>query len=155
MRHVVRLGERRHRDERHPEAELIEVGAIRRIRTRRGEPWTDRSRIRLADRTLRTAAGLLAGRRVREVLALAGVDAVGVEGAPLPSRRRGNVIVEPAVLVVDDEDDRVVPARAVPYGVHDLRDEVLAGPNVVGRVLVGLVRRAVDGLILVERRVDE
>src|SRR5437667_112230 len=114
MRHVVRLGERRHRDERHPEAELIEVGAIRRIRTRRGEPWTDRSRIRLADPALRTAAGLFAGRRVREILALAGVDAVGIQGAPLRSWSRGNVIIEAAVLVVRDEEDRVLPVRAVP-----------------------------------------
>src|SRR5207247_5497045 len=101
------------------------------------------------------AAGLRAGRRVREFLALAGVDAVGIERAPLPSRRRRHVVVGPAVLVVGDEDDRVLPARALPEGVHDLRDEVLAGPNVVGRMFVGLEYRAVDGLILVERRIDE
>ena len=133
VRHVMRLGEWRHRDERHPEAELIEVGTARRIGARLSgtgrptsdsEAWTDGGRIRLATstrttkrsvhRTLRTAAGLLAGRRVREILALTGVDAVGIQGAPLRSWSRGNVIIEAAVLVVRDEEDRVLPVRAVP-----------------------------------------
>src|SRR5262249_58931536 len=54
VRHVARLGERRHRDERHAEAELIEVRATCWVRARSREPWTDRRRIGLADRALLT-----------------------------------------------------------------------------------------------------
>src|SRR5262249_58806795 len=91
MRHVMRLRERRHGDERDSEAELIEVGAIRRIRTRGSEPWTDRGRIGRADRALRATPGLLAGRWAREILALSGADAVGIQRAPLCSRRRASL----------------------------------------------------------------
>ena len=49
---------------------------------------------------------------------------------------RVNVVKEPAVLVVDEHEQGVLPAGAVDQGVVELEDERLAGVNVRRRVVI-------------------
>jgi hypothetical protein len=64
-----------------------------------------------------------------------------------------HVVVEPVVLVVDDEDDRVGPARPVAHGVDHARDERLAALDVGRRRLVALARLAERAEARVRERV--
>ena len=47
-----------------------------------------------------------------------------------------NVIIVTTVLVVSNDDDRILPERAVADGIYDLRDIGLSALDVSGRVLV-------------------
>jgi hypothetical protein len=47
-----------------------------------------------------------------------------------------NVIVVATMLVVSDDDDRILPERAATDGIYDLRDIGLPALDVGGRVLV-------------------
>ena len=138
VRDVVRVRERGDRDEGDAEAELIEARARRRVRTRRREAGADAGGVERAQEAVRPAAGLLARWRVREIGTLARTDPVGVWPAGLLRLRGRNVVIEAAVLVVGDEEDRILPARARPKGVGDLGDEVLTRPDVRRRMLVVL-----------------
>src|SRR5882762_739315 len=142
VRHLVRdvagPRKRRYGNEGHPEPELIEVGAERRVRSGRGEAGADGRRLELAYDALLPAAGALARRRARCVGALARIDAVRIARSALSRPGRRDVIVEATVLVVGEEEDRVLPAAARPEGCDDLRDECLPEADVRGRMLVGL-----------------
>jgi hypothetical protein len=83
VRDVVRPGKRGDRNEGHAEAELIEVRARCRIRTSRREAGADSSSIDLAYQALRSSAGLLARRWVREIGTLPGVDPIRIWRAAL------------------------------------------------------------------------
>src|SRR4029078_12753026 len=62
----------------------------------------------------------------------------GREGARVAGRDRGrhDVVVEAAVLVVGDDEQRVLPVRAVDERVVELEHELLAGEDVRRRVVV-------------------
>jgi len=70
----------------------------------------------------------------------------------LRRRRRRDVIVETAVFVIRDEDNRILPAHAVAYGVHYRRYKVLAFSNVGRRMLIVLGGRSENKP---EVRIDE
>jgi len=56
------------------------------------------------------------------------------------------MIVEPAVLVIGDEDDRILPVGSVADGIDHSRDEHLAALNVGGGVIVILIRPTETGI---------
>ncbi len=55
---------------------------------------------------------------------------------PLTRFRRRYVIIITAVLVIRDEDDRILPERPVAHSIHDLRNERLSSLYVRRRVLI-------------------
>jgi len=130
VRDVVALGEGRDCDEGNADSELIEVGALGRVGAGGigGEGGAERdcviqAGVGVAEKVGAApgaTAGLQAGGRVGEIGALAGRDAVGIALVGLRSVGRGDVVVETAVLIVGDEDDRILPAGAVADGVDDL-----------------------------------
>ncbi len=61
------------------------------------------------------------------------------------------MIVEAAMLVVQDEDDRILPERPIANRIHDLRDVKLPALNVGGRVLVILKRVAFEAEIRIDK----
>ena len=69
--------------------------------------------------------------------------AEGREGARVAGRDRGrhNVVVEAAVLVVGDDEQRVIPVRAVDERVVELEHERLSGEDVGRRMVVVRGRR--------------
>ena len=146
VRDVVALGEGRDGDEGNADSELIEVGALRRVGAGGigGEGGAERdgvvqAGVGVAEEVgvaLGPAAGLQAGGRVGEIGALAGRDAVGIALAGLRSMGRTDVVIETAVLIVGDEDDRILPVGAVADGIDDLGDVSLAALDVGGRMLV-------------------
>src|SRR5215472_13424445 len=136
VRNVVRLRERRDRHEGHAEAQLIEVSAGSREWTSGRKAWAKLRCRGFADGALRTTTGLLAGRGIGEISALTGVDAVWIGGMVPLRPRRSYVIVRAAVLVIGNENDAVLPERAVANGIHYLRNKGLAALNVGGRMLV-------------------
>src|SRR5260221_368130 len=68
-------------------------------------------------RAFRAAAGLQARGDVGEVLALARRHAIGRALAALGCARRPHMVEEAAMLVIGEEDDGVLPMRAVADGV--------------------------------------
>src|ERR1035437_1202127 len=139
VRDVMRLREGRDHDERNPEAELIEIGALRRVwRGFWSECRADGLDVALAEVALRATAWQQARRRTGQVFAQTRIDAVGIEGSALRGGRRRYVIIESAVLVVGQEDDRVLPVGSVADGPDDLRGDVFTGADVPGRVFISL-----------------
>src|SRR6185437_12921962 len=62
---------------------------------------------------------------------------VAAHGRPVVGcLRRRYVVVEAAVLVVGDDQQRLRPGRAAGERVEELQHELLAGPEVHGRVVV-------------------
>src|SRR5262245_65141418 len=115
------------------EAELIERRAVRGVGARGGEGRADSRRVdRLTVAAVSARTRLLACGRIRQVRALSRGDAVRRRESALRRTRRLDVVVEPAVLVVRPEEDRVVPAGAGAERVDDLRHDVLARADVVG-----------------------
>src|SRR5262249_27580990 len=103
----------------------------------------------------RAATRYLACGRVRRVGALPWGDAVGCRRAALRDSRRWNMVVEAAMLVVREEQNRVVPAGAAAQRHDDGRHEILTGPDVPRRMLVRLEELAVYQLIRERGGVDE
>src|SRR6266436_4512236 len=110
----------RHHDEGHPEAQLIEVGAEVPIRSAGREARADALRVRRTEEAVCAASALRARGRVGGIGALTRTDAVGGPRSALRSSRWRDVIVEAAVLVVGDEEDRALPAGAVAQGADHL-----------------------------------
>src|SRR5439155_22631115 len=130
------------------EPELIEGRTVRRIRAGRREGRAQPGRVdRLAVGAVRTAARHLARRRIRRVRASPRGNAVRCERASLWRGRWHDVIVEAAVLVIREEQDRVVPVWAAPARAHDLRLVVLAGSEFARRLAAGVLVGCGDGLI--------
>src|ERR1035437_950405 len=140
VRDVVRLRKRRYHDERNAESELIEIRALRRVW--RGF-WSEKCRadggdVALAELALRASAWQQARRRIGQVFAQARIDAVGIEGSTLRGGRRRYVIIKSTVLVVGQEDDRVLPVGSLADGPDDLRGDVFTGADVPRRVFISL-----------------
>src|SRR5207253_2019372 len=135
------------------EPELVKVRAEGRVRPGRRrrwrEAWADGRRLEPAHDALLPAARLLARRRTRRVLAQAWIDPVGIAPPSLLRLGRRDVVVEPAVLIVREEENRIVPAAARPQRRDDVRYEGLAQPDVGGRMFVGFDSRDA------ESRIDE
>src|SRR5262249_49095080 len=154
VRHIALPGKRRHRDERHSESELIKTGALVREGTGwiRGKRGTERFFNIEADCALRASARLLAGRRVGSIGTTSRHDSIRRALASLPRSRRGNGIVSAAMLVVSDEDDRVLPEWPTAYRVHHLRNERLASLDIGGRMLVILELDAEQTKVRINKR---
>src|SRR5262249_52818394 len=72
------------------------------------------------------------------------------------ARRRRNVVVDAAVLVVNDEQRSTLPEIGILLdGVVYLRDEELTGLHVVIRMLVGCDQGSVVPVMIVVIRLDE
>src|SRR5262249_57398020 len=121
------------------EPELVERRAIRWVgssgRERRAETGRRGCPAGIAGRA---ATRCLARGRVRQVGALPWGDAVGCRRAALRDGRRCHMVVEAAVLVVGEQENRVVPAGTVAQCPYDRRHEILAGPHVPRRMLIRL-----------------
>src|SRR5882672_4438384 len=134
------FGKRRNRNERNPEAELIKAGALiwkwaGRVSGKSGAKGFFRVQ---ADRAVRAAAQLGAGGRVGKIGALSHSDSVGSARATLRRTRRFHMVVRSAVLVVGNQDDRVLPVGTVAHCINHLRDEGLASLDVRWRMLIVL-----------------
>jgi hypothetical protein len=55
------------------------------------------------------------------------------------------------MLVVQDEDDRILPEGPIANRIHDLRDVILPALNVGGRVLVILKGVAFEAEIRIDK----
>src|SRR5262249_55914925 len=126
VRNVSGPGEGRYDDKRHSHSKLVESGALL---ARRGLLAKLLCGIR-AVVALRAIPRCERGRRIRVVRTRSWRDAV---------RRRcggwSHVIVSAAVLVVDQDHNRLVPVRAISHCIDYTRDMCLARPDVVRRML--------------------
>ncbi len=132
----MRLREGRHGNERHANTELIEAGTIDRKRIGRICRSTKLCCKHLADRAIHPAQKQFVCR------ALPGAYSVRRALSALLRGRRCYVIVVAAMLVVGEEQNRVLPVGTFAQRVDDLGDEQLAFANVGWRMLVVFGHRA-------------
>src|SRR5215510_6647400 len=154
VRDIALLGERRHRDERYPESELIKTGALVRKRTR----WIRRKRCAEglfnveADRALRASTSLLAGRRIGSIGTTSRYDAIRCALPSLPRPRWSNVIVRAAMLVVSNKDDRILPERPIAHCIYHLRDKRLSSLDIGRRMFIVLELDAKQTKVRINKR---
>src|ERR1700756_2122154 len=161
MRHVRRLGERRHCDHRYSHSKLVECGAtggewpgwiLRQSRAKRFSIQQRRiGRTDKIPRTLRAASRLLAEWWQRQIFALSGEDAIRRTSAVLRSTWWPGVVVESAMLVVQNKYDGILPEWPVAHGVHDIGNMILPALNICRRMLVVFQRSARSSQIRVHK----
>jgi hypothetical protein len=129
-----------------PDSELIEVSALRGV----GAGWISGQGGAERDRVLQagvgvasevgvavcSAARLQAGRHVRKIGALPGRDTVWIAPAALASMGWTDMVIGTAVLIVGNENYRILPVGAIPNGIDHLRDVSLAAQDVGRRMFV-------------------
>ena len=158
----MRLGKRRNGEERDAQAQLVEAGALSGIRPSRvrREGGAEQLRILHAGvvraegihRTFRPAARQFAGRGVGQVGALSGRDSIRCPCPALMGCGRGHMVVKAAVLVIHDEDYRILPAYTVANRVDHLRNKCLSALDVGGRMFVVFGRFARQPEIGIHKR---
>src|SRR5580658_8150273 len=122
MRNILGLRERRNCKKRHSHAKLVKraatgriraCGVLRQCRAELLGILNARVSIIVIRRAFGTSAWLLTGRRVREILALTGINSVWIPLSGLDRPRRQAMIVEATPFIPADEDNRVFPIRSV------------------------------------------